>query len=151
MISTDKKIYTGQYRHTLDNKQRLSIPASFRKMLGEGEVYLATPNPGGFISVLPPAATAQLQEQFAKVPRHDTESREGIAWFSSMSSDLKFDESGRVALSDELREFAGIKKDVVIVGELTEFSIYDREMWEQVEARRKQSGQLTAFMRKHNI
>jgi MraZ protein len=150
MAPSEKKIYTGQHRHTLDDKNRLTIPSAWRALHGADEVFLATPNPGGFISVLPPAATAQLHEQFAKVPKSDLKSREGIAWFSSMSSDFTFDAQGRIALSDKLLEFAGIEEDVVLVGEMSEFSIYDRKKWEQIEGRQTKKTHL-AFMRKHNM
>ena len=55
MALPGKTLYTGSYRHNLDDKGRLTIPSAWRAAHAEGEQFLAVPNPGGYISLLPPA------------------------------------------------------------------------------------------------
>ena len=55
MAQTGKAYYTGLFRHTLDDKGRLTIPSAWRYAHEESDTFLATPHPDGYIAVLPPA------------------------------------------------------------------------------------------------
>ena len=55
MAQTGKAFFTGLFRHTLDEKGRVTIPSPWRTDHAEGDVFLATPHPDGYVAVLPPA------------------------------------------------------------------------------------------------
>ena len=55
MAQAGNAFYTGLFRHTLDDKGRLTIPSAWRYAHEEQDTFLATPHPDGYIAVLPPA------------------------------------------------------------------------------------------------
>ena len=55
MTSAHKNVYSGHFDHTLDDKNRLTIPSLWRWTHADTETFLAIPHPDGYIAVLPPA------------------------------------------------------------------------------------------------
>ena len=135
MAQLGKPFYTGLYRHTLDDKNRLTIPSSWRSAHGESDTFLATPHPDGYVAVLPPAEVEKLHEKIAQKALTDRDAQDAFARFFAATMAFSFDKQGRIALSDELRQHAGIDKDAVLVGSLNKFSIYSPTRWEKVEQR----------------
>lgn len=127
--------YTGLFRHTLDDKNRLTIPSSWRFAHGENDTFLATPHPDGYIAVLPPAEVEKLRAKIAAIALSDGAGQDFVARFFAQTHSLWFDKSGRMNLSPELLQHAGVTKDAVLVGSLTKFHIYTPARWEKVEAR----------------
>ena len=66
MAQLGKIFYTGQFRHGLDDKNRLTIPSAWRYAHEESDTFLATPHPDGYIAVLPPAEVEKLQAKVAE-------------------------------------------------------------------------------------
>ncbi len=128
-------LYTGLFRHTLDDKNRLTIPSAWRFAHGENDTFLATPHPDGYIAVLPPAEVEKLRAKIAAMALSDGAGQDFVARFFAQTHSLWFDKAGRMNLSAELLKHANITKDAVLVGGLTKFNIYTPERWTQVEAR----------------
>ena len=135
MAQLGKPFYTGLYRHTLDDKNRLTIPSSWRSAHGESDTFLATPHPDGYVAVLPPAEVEKLHEKIAQKALTDRDAQDAFARFFAATMAFSFDKQGRIALTDELRRHAGIGKDAVLVGSLNKFSIYSPDRWDKVEQR----------------
>lgn len=135
MAQLGKAFYTGQYRHSLDDKNRLTIPSSWRSAHGESDTFLATPHPDGYVAVLPPAEVEKLHEKIAQKALTDRDAQDAFQRFFSETLAFTFDKQGRISLSDELRQHAGIGKDAVLVGSLNKFAIYSPERWQKVQAR----------------
>lgn len=135
MSQTTPPLYTGQFRHSLDDKNRLTIPSGWRFAHGENDVFLATPHPDGYIAVLPPAEVEKLRAKIAAIPLSDSAGQDFAARFFAQTVSLWFDKQGRMNLSAELLQHAGITKDAVLVGSLTKFNIYNSERWEKSQAR----------------
>lgn len=127
--------YTGLFRHTLDDKARLTIPSAWRGAHAESDVFLATPLPEGYIAVLPPAEVTKLHAKIAAMALSDGAAQDFAARFFSATQSFSFDKQGRVGLSAELLQHAGISKDAVLVGSLTKFNVYAPERWEKAAAR----------------
>jgi MraZ protein len=127
--------YTGLFRHHLDDKDRLTIPSAWRGAHSEGDVFLATPLPDGYISVLPPAEILKLHAKFADMALSDGAAQDFAARFFSVTQSFTFDKQGRVGLSADLLQHAGIEKDAVLVGSLAKFNVYSPARWEKVQAR----------------
>ncbi|MGH7997794.1 MAG: division/cell wall cluster transcriptional repressor MraZ [Opitutaceae bacterium] len=128
-------LYTGLFRHNLDDKGRLTIPASWRDAHGEDDVFLSTPHPDGYIAVLPPAEVAKLQAKIAGLALSDGAGQDFAARFFAQTQSFSFDKQGRVGLNAELLRQAAISKEAVLVGSLTKFHLYAPARWEKVEAR----------------
>jgi MraZ protein len=120
--------FRGHYEHSLDAKNRLSIPAKFRAELSRGVVLakwlepcVTIWTPQGFeeftASVLPPLNP--LSSERRKLTR----------FFAGYSFDAELDGSGRVTLAPTLIAHAGIEKDVVVVGNLDHLEVWERARW----------------------
>jgi MraZ protein len=132
-MATDRKFYTGLFRHTLDDKDRLTIPSGWRAAHAEDDRFLATPHPDGYIAVLPPGEVDKLHEKISAMKMSNAKAQAFAARFFSQTQDFSFDKAGRVGLSEALLKHAGIAKDAVLVGTLTKFHIYSPARWQQEE------------------
>jgi MraZ protein len=135
MAQPGKAFYTGLFRHTLDDKFRLTIPSAWRYAHEENDTFLATPHPDGYVAVLPPAEVEKLHAKIAQVALSDGAGQDFAAKFFAATQSFSFDKSGRIGLEDALLEHAGIERDAVLVGSLTKFNIYSPSRWQKVEAR----------------
>ncbi len=135
MAQTSTSFYTGLFRHTLDDKGRLTIPAAWRSAHGEGATFLATPHPDGYVAVLPPAEVEKLHAKIAQMALSDGAGQDFAARFFAQTQSFSFDKAGRVGLDGTLLAHANIQKDAVLVGSLTKFNLYSPARWEKVEAR----------------
>ncbi len=135
MAQIGTAFYTGLFRHTLDDKGRVTIPSAWRSAHSESESFLATPHPDGYIAVLPPAEVVKLHEKIAALMLSDGSAQDFSARFFSQTQSFNFDKQGRVMLDGTLLGHAGIAKDAVLVGSLTKFNLYSPSRWEKVEAR----------------
>ena len=127
--------YTGLFRHTLDDKNRVTIPSAWRAAHAEGEPFLATPHPDGYLAILPPDEISKLRAKIEAIALSDGSGQDFAARFFAQTQTLGFDKQGRIMLSGELLAHAGIVKDAVLVGSLTKFSLYSPERWSRVEQR----------------
>lgn len=130
-----KAFYTGLFRHTIDDKGRLTIPSAWRGAHSEGDVFLAAPHPDGYVAVLPPAEVDKLHAKIAQMALSDGAAQDFAARFFAQTQSFSFDKQGRVGLSSELLAQAGIAKDAVLVGALTKFNLYSPVRWEKVQTR----------------
>lgn len=135
MSTSAKAFYTGLFRHTLDDKNRVTIPSAWRAAHVEGETFLATPHPDGYVAVLPPAEVEKLHAKIAQMALSDGAAQDFAARFFAQTQALAFDKQGRIMLNADLLAHAGIGKDAVLVGSLTKFNLYSPERWAKVEQR----------------
>lgn len=136
MSVNTKPFYVGTYRHTLDAKNRLTIPAKWR-FAGddEQEVYLALPHPGGYVLVLPPAEVAKLYERISALPLSDEKAQEFQHKFFSLAHQFGCDKQGRINLPESLLQRAGIarEQEVVLVGTLNKFGLWSADRWASMD------------------
>lgn len=135
MAQPGKAFYTGLFRHTLDEKGRLTIPSAWRHAHEESDAFLATPHPDGYVAVLPPAEVEKLHAKIAQMALSDGAGQDFVARFFSQTQAFSFDKQGRIAVGADLLAQAGILKEAVLVGSLTKFNLYAPERWAKVEAR----------------
>src|SRR5271170_1627578 len=107
MVHSGNAFYTGLFRHTLDDKGRLTIPSAWRSAHAEADVFLATPHPDGYVAVLPPAEIDKLYAKIAQMALSDGEAQDFSARFFSRTQSFSFDKQGRVGLNAELLRHAG--------------------------------------------
>ncbi len=135
MDPTGKAFYTGLFRHSLDDKGRLTIPSAWRYAHAEADTFLATPHPDGYIAVLPPSEVEKLHAKISELKLSDAAAQAFSARFFSQTQSFSFDKAGRIGLDAELLKHAGIAKDAVLVGTLTKFNIYNPARWQSEESR----------------
>ncbi|TAG28482.1 MAG: mraZ [Verrucomicrobia bacterium] len=135
MSSTAKPIFSGSFRHTLDDKNRLTIPSAWRSLYAEEDSFLIVPLVG-YLSVLPPEEAQGLRERVAAKSLADTKAQRDADFFFSKTLSFSFDKAGRVMLTPELLQHAGIGADkkVVLTASGNKFSIYSLADWERMHA-----------------
>jgi MraZ protein len=129
MTTLNKGFYVGTYRHTLDVKGRLTIPSKWRFSGDEEEgSYLALPNPNGSITVYPPKTTAALEAKIENVSMlADKDELNALMQLFATGDRFGCDAQGRIGLTEELRRYAGLVKDAILIGTVTTFHIWAPE------------------------
>lgn len=151
MVSAGKPLYVGSFRHNLDAKNRLTIPAKWRFAGDEkGEHYLALPHPDGYVMVLPPAEVEKLYAKVSEKLLGDREAQDFLNKFFAQAQAFGPDKQGRIGLPEDLLRHADVRKEAVLVGTMTKFGIWSPERWAQVESRASDEG-LGDLMRRIGI
>ncbi len=123
-------MFRGRYHHTIDPKGRLSIPARFREELAERDVDTLVLTEGDHCIVAYPLDEwERFEEKLRLQPQFSPEMRNLQRIIVGSAKDCPVDKAGRTLIPPELREFAGLNKDVVIAGTLTKFEIWSQERW----------------------
>jgi MraZ protein len=119
----------GEYSHTVDNKGRLIFPAKFRDDLGEK--FIATKGLDNCLFVYTPDEWAILENKLKQLPMAKPEARAFVRFFFSGAAELEADKQGRVLLPNNLREYAKLDKDVIIIGVSSRIEIWSKEAWDE--------------------
>jgi len=129
MTAQDKGFYVGTFRHSLDAKNRLTVPAKWRFPGDDAEgSYLALPNPNGSITVYPPKMTAALEEKVGNVSMlADKDELHALINLFATGDRFGCDAQGRIGVPEDLKSYAGLLKEVVLVGTITTFHIWSPE------------------------
>jgi len=135
MASTGTFVYSGRFEHTLDDKNRLTIPSAWRWTHTDTEQFLAMPHPDGYVSVLPPARVQRLLAQVAEKAISDSAAQAVQAQIFSNALTFTFDKQGRFGVTADLLRLAGIAKDAVLVGMGDTFNILSPARWTEMQRR----------------
>ncbi len=124
-------MWYGEYIHTLDNKDRFILPAKFRdklKTLEEKKLYI-TRGLDGCLSLYAKKAWKQLEEKLESLSFTKQQSRSFNRLLFSGASEIDVDAQGRIILPEYLKEFAQIKREIVIIGVVNRIEIWDKNSW----------------------
>ena len=130
----------GEYNHIIDAKGRLIIPAKFREELGDS--FVVTRGLGSCLSIYPEAAWERMIAKVQELPMTDKRGRDFKRYIVSGASDCELDKMGRILLPQPLRNFAGLTKEVVLVGQIDFIEIWDKDKWSTVQAELEKPGEL---------
>ena len=120
-------MFMGQYNHSIDTKGRLIMPAKFREQIGEE--FVVTKGLDGCLFVYPNNEWTTIEDKFREIPLTTKDARKFSRFFFSGAAACELDKQGRVLLPQVLRDFAGLEKDVVLVGVLNRIEIWSLEKW----------------------
>ena len=119
----------GEYKHALDPKKRLSIPIKLRKEIGDRAVL--TRGLDNCLFLFPMREWEQLAEKLGKLPFGQQDTRSFVRLLLSGASEVEMDQLGRVLVPDFLKEYAGLKKTVIVAGLFNRLEIWDEEHWSE--------------------
>ena len=129
-------MFRGCFEHSIDDKGRVSIPVSFRKvLLGlQDERIVVTKfllHSFRCLDVYPQAEWEVLEQELLNKPRFDETFTKLEAFYLSNAQECAVDKQGRILLPPMLREYASLQKDVVFASALKKFRIWDKATWER--------------------
>ena len=121
-------MFIGEYHYKIDEKWRLAIPPKFRLSLKRGVVV--TRGIDMCLFLYPKTEWQKLALKLSRLPISQSKTRAFSRLMLTGAMDLKIDRQGRITLPDYLREYAKIKKNVVIAGVYNRLEIWDEKEWE---------------------
>ncbi|MGI6097518.1 MAG: division/cell wall cluster transcriptional repressor MraZ [Dethiobacteria bacterium] len=120
-------MFMGEYQHTVDAKGRLIMPAKFRDELGEK--FIVTRGLDQCLFVYPLVEWSRLEEKFKTLPFTKRENRAFMRLFFSGATECELDKQGRILIPTNLREYACIQREVVIIGVSTRVEVWSKAVW----------------------
>ena len=121
----------GEYEHSLDAKGRLIMPAKLREDIGEK--FIITKGLDGCLFAFSIAEWKIFEEKLRSLPISNKDARKFSRFFFAGAIDCEIDKQGRFLISSNLREFAELEKDVIIVGMDSRIEIWSKEKWNKFD------------------
>lgn len=125
-------MFLGEHQHTIDPKGRVVLPSRFRADLAKGCVI--TKGLDRCLFVFTPEQWEIEAQRFRALPRTDRQLRNYARVFFAGAVDQKLDKQGRIQIPAGLREYAGLDKDLTVVGVAERIEIWDAGTWTEVTA-----------------
>ena len=125
-------MFMGEYNHTIDAKGRLIVPSKFRESLGD--TFVVTKGLDGCLFVYDNEEWNAFEEKLKSLPITNKEARQFVRFFLAGAAEVEVDKQGRILIPNVLREFAGLAKDVALVGVGSRIEIWSRERFEDTAA-----------------
>lgn len=122
-------MFMGEYNHTVDAKGRLIIPSKFRENLGDE--FVVTKGLDGCLFVYDNNEWQAFEEKLKALPISNKEARKFVRFFLAGAASVEVDKQGRILLPGNLREFAGMDKEVVLIGVASRIEIWSKERYEE--------------------
>lgn len=125
-------VFSGEYRHALDPKKRITIPASWRRNeAGGDELFLMEGQAGSFLKAMPPERFGQVAKVLSEQP--DIPARDRAVFlrhFYSKAVRGVIDKAGRLVLPEAMVRKLGLEGDVVLVGAHDTFEVWSPTAWQ---------------------
>lgn len=122
-------MFFGEYQHALDTKNRIIVPAKLREELGNK--FVITKGLDGCLYVYPLVEWKILEEKLKTLPLTNKDARAFVRFFFSGACEIELDKQYRGVIPQNLKEYAGIEKDIVSIGVLSRVEIWSKEKWDE--------------------
>lgn len=127
-------MFKGRYEHLIDAKGRLSIPSRFRDTLSERyDSRLVVTTYDNCLIAYPLAEWQKLEDKIATLPEFKKDTKAFLRFFYSSAADCAIDRLGRILLPQNLRDYAKLEKEVVLIGAFRYMEIWSKPLWEEAE------------------
>lgn len=135
-------MFLGEYKHNLDIKGRMAIPAKFRDKLTAGAII--TRGIDNCLFVFANAEWEVLAQKLIALPLAQANSRAFVRLMLAGASDVEIDNQGRILIPDYLRKYAGLKKEVVVAGLYNRIEVWDEAAWQSYKTKTESSSEAIA-------
>jgi len=122
-------LFIGEYQHKLDPKKRLALPAKFRKRFRKKAVV--TRGLDNCLFVYPLDEWEKIAERLGTMPIGEKATRSFVRLMLAGAADVEIDSQGRILIPDYLKQFADLKKKVVIAGLFNRLEVWAEDKWYQ--------------------
>lgn len=123
-------LLTGTHPRTLDDKKRFALPRRVRETLGNPEHLFVTPGQDRCLWLFSQEALERLADRLDQSPATDAEVRVFRRLYFAQTEAVDVDKSGRVLVPDRLVQFAGLQRDVVLLGVRDHLELWDAGRWQ---------------------
>ncbi len=121
----------GEYEHSLDAKGRLIMPSKLRDDIGEK--FIITKGLDGCLFAFSIEEWKIFEQKLRSLPISNKDARAFSRFFFAGAMDCEIDKQGRFLISSNLRDFAGLTKEVVIVGMDSRIEIWSKDKWQKCD------------------
>jgi MraZ protein len=135
----NKNMFIGEFQHNLDQKGRVAIPAKFRKDFEDG--LIVTRGIDKCLFIFSKSEWNKLAEKLAELPLAQANSRAFARLMFSGAVDEDLDNQGRILIPDYLRNYASLKKQLVINGLFNRLEIWDKNIWQDYKNKTENSSE----------
>ncbi|MCM2999643.1 division/cell wall cluster transcriptional repressor MraZ [Paenibacillus cellulositrophicus] len=122
-------MFMGEYQHSLDDKGRVTIPAKFRELLGSS--FVVTRGLDQCLFVYPMNEWQILEQKLKSLSLMKSDARAFTRFFFSGATECEWDKQGRVNLPGNLRQYAKLEKECVVLGVSSRVEIWSKDTWEE--------------------
>jgi MraZ protein len=125
-------VFTGEFRHSIDGKGRVAVPARFRADLAAGATVCRWLE--NCVAIFPKAAWQTLAEAASAERYADAGARLFTRFLFSGAFEVELDGQGRIVLPASLRHFGGLKSEAVVVGAADHIELWEPARWDGISA-----------------
>ena len=125
-------MFRGVNTLNLDSKGRLAIPVRFREILKRhcnGQMVITVNRNGHSLLLYPLPEWEEIERKLVKLPSFNKQARRLQLLLVGHATECELDGSGRIRVPPPLREFAGLQKAVVLIGQINKFEIWSEQAW----------------------
>jgi MraZ protein len=125
--------FLGEFEATLDSKGRFLLPAGFKRQIPEGESTRFVINRGfeKCLSLYPMSSWQPLYDQISTLNDFDPKVREFRRYFLNGAIIVEPDAAGRLLIPQNLKDYAGLEKDIVLAAAVNKLEIWDKEKYQK--------------------
>ncbi len=122
-------MFIGEFEHNIDAKGRLIMPSKFRADLGDE--FVVTKGLDGCLFVYSMDEWSNIEKKIHETPMTTKDARKFMRFFFAGATNCEVDKQGRILLPQNLREHAGLEKEVVFAGVSTRIEIWSKAKWDE--------------------
>jgi MraZ protein len=128
-----RTVFVGTYRHAVDEKRRVAIPAKWRAAASGAQEFYVLPDPKNHLVVLPESAMTKLLDKADDISIGEFARRDVLRLIAAKAHATPCDGQGRIMLTEELLRHAGVGNEAVLVGMFNRFEVWSPERFAAVE------------------
>ena len=130
-------MFIGEYRHSIDEKNRMAVPVKFRVKLGKGAIV--TRGLDSCLFLFNAGDWEEFARKIKSLPMNIANNRAFSRLMLAGAMEAELDGQGRILLPDYLKEYAGLKKQVIVAGLYNRVEIWDEEIWKNYKTKTESS------------
>lgn len=122
-------MFIGEYEHSVDAKGRVIMPVKLREDIGEK--FIVTKGLDGCLFAYSLSEWTNFEEKLKTLPLTNKNARDFVRFFLSGAVECEIDKQGRFLIPNNLRTYATLEKEIIIIGVGTRIEIWNREEWKK--------------------
>lgn len=125
----ETKLFIGEYEHSVDAKGRVIMPVKLRDDIGEK--FIVTKGLDGCLFAYSISEWTNFEEKLKTLPLTNKNARDFVRFFLSGAVECEIDKQGRFLIPGNLRTYATLEKEIIIIGVGTRIEIWNKEEWKK--------------------